>query len=756
MAEIRTVELNVETNALSVEQQFEKLRQEIAATEEQIQELNGTVGVNNTEFEQAQQKLKELKASYDTLSASATDTNATFQQTYGELQPLTTRMGEAEDRLYELALAGQTATQEYKDLLATVQQYRSTQMQVDMQVDAASVPIAQKLTSVVGGVAGGFAAAEGAIAMFGVESKDMQETMVKLNAAVALTSGIASVHAAIPAFKAMGAAAKASAAGVAVLGAVTSAYSAIVGGATGAMKVFKIALISTGVGALVVGLGMVIANFEKIISVFTPVINGFKMFSDWIGITNFKQKEADAIALRAANNRIAEIKKEKEMREKLRDMKQRSYDAEDKAMDRQIKLLKAQGKDTTDLERQRLKASIRYQTSLQNETYALWVQNREKNRLILSELKAIAIREQKWGEYNEKFNEFLNSQNELARENAAANQARLDAVNDLAVFEAETLRARNEAQTQSVQTTQTTEKQKYDLEKENRDKRIALMADGYEKEKAIIEARSKDAKDDLEKRNKEGIIKGSQFAEAQKLIQQTLDKDLAELDRKYNKEKALTWEEKNKKEIQQRQIEFDAEMEAAAKRIELREAEAAKKKEIEEEEKKTAEETAKAKVQIALDSLQLISNITELFGRQNEKAARRAFQVDKAAKLASATIAGIEGTIEAYKTAQKSAITTVFPAYPYIQAGLAGAFAAVNIAKISQSKFGGSTSTTSPSGGGAAAGGASMTAQFNTIGTSGINQLATLQQQPVQAYVVSGEVTSAQALDRNRVQNATL
>ena len=75
------------------------------------------------------------------------------------------------------------------------------------------------------------------------------------------------------------------------------------------------------------------------------------------------------------------------MREKLRDMKQRSYDAEDKAMDRQIKLLKAQGKDTTDLERQRLKATIRYQANLQNETYALWVQNREKNRLILSELK---------------------------------------------------------------------------------------------------------------------------------------------------------------------------------------------------------------------------------------------------------------------------------------------------------------------------------------------------------------------------------
>jgi len=42
------------------------------------------------------------------------------------------------------------------------------------------------------------------------------------------------------------------------------------------------------------------------------------------------------------------------------------------------------------------------------------------------------------------------------------------------------------------------------------------------------------------------------------------------------------------------------------------------------------------------------------------------------------------------------------------------------------------------------------------VGNSGINQLAQIQQQPTQAYVVSGAVTSAQSLDRNRVQNATI
>jgi hypothetical protein len=156
---------------------------------------------------------------------------------------------------------------------------------------------------------------------------------------------------------------------------------------------------------------------------------------------------------------------------------------------------------------------------------------------------------------------------------------------------------------------------------------------------------------------------------------------------------------------------------------------------------------------MAKDGLQLVSNVTELFGRKNEKNAKIAFQVDKAAKVASAGIAGVEGTINAYKTAQGSPYTAIFPGYPIVQAGLAAAFAATNIAKIAQAKFGGSTSQSAGGGGGGAA---AMAPQFNTVGNNGINQLAQLQQQPTQAYVVSGQVTSQQALDRNRQQNSSL
>ena len=40
---------------------------------------------------------------------------------------------------------------------------------------------------------GGFAAAQGAIALFGGESKELEETLVKVNGALALLNGVQSV-----------------------------------------------------------------------------------------------------------------------------------------------------------------------------------------------------------------------------------------------------------------------------------------------------------------------------------------------------------------------------------------------------------------------------------------------------------------------------------------------------------------------------------------------------------------------------------
>lgn len=169
-------------------------------------------------------------------------------------------------------------------------------------------------------------------------------------------------------------------------------------------------------------------------------------------------------------------------------------------------------------------------------------------------------------------------------------------------------------------------------------------------------------------------------------------------------------------------------------------------------EKELDELVLKAKLQQGKRALGLIAEV-----------AGNGSAIGKAAAVANATISGIEGVQNAFTTAQKSPITPLNPSYPFIQAGLAGAFSAVQIAKILQTKTpntgrgGGSI----PSGGGRGAVSASPSPpDFNVVGASPTNQLAeTIGQQqdkPVKAFVVSTEISSQQELDRNTENNAQI
>ena len=149
------------------------------------------------------------------------------------------------------------------------------------------------------------------------------------------------------------------------------------------------------------------------------------------------------------------------------------------------------------------------------------------------------------------------------------------------------------------------------------------------------------------------------------------------------------------------------------------------------------------------DAKNTFNQIAELAGKDSK--------VGKAMAIASATISGVEGVQNAYSTAQKSPITAFFPAYPIVQAGLAGAVAIKNIAAIKSTKAGGG-------GGGASSPSVSAPAaqapSFNVVGSSGSNQLAEAiggqSQKPIKAFVVSSDVTTAQSLDRNIVSGASL
>jgi hypothetical protein len=155
------------------------------------------------------------------------------------------------------------------------------------------------LTASLSGVAGGFAAYQGALGLVGIESKDLERQLLKVQSAMAISQGLQSVGESIDSFKQLGAVIKNTSVAQKVLSATTAAYTFVTGAATTGLKLFRAALIGTGIGAIVVGLGLLIANFDKVKNAVLNVIPGLKSVGDFFGsivnaVTDFVGATSDA------------------------------------------------------------------------------------------------------------------------------------------------------------------------------------------------------------------------------------------------------------------------------------------------------------------------------------------------------------------------------------------------------------------------------------------------------------------------------
>jgi hypothetical protein len=125
-------------------------------------------------------------------------------------------------------------------------------------------------------------------------------------------------------------------------------------------------------------------------------------------------------------------------------------------------------------------------------------------------------------------------------------------------------------------------------------------------------------------------------------------------------------------------------------------------------------EVNNAKIQMLSDTLGTLSSLTELFGKKDEANAKKAFQVNKAISIADAIIKTYLGANAIFATAAANPKSVLFPAQPFIAAGLAIAGGFANVAKISATQFGGGGSA---SGGGGDSGFGSG-ASLPTVDTS--------------------------------------
>ena len=170
----------------------------------------------------------------------------------------------------------------------------------------------------------------------------------------------------------------------------------------------------------------------------------------------------------------------------------------------------------------------------------------------------------------------------------------------------------------------------------------------------------------------------------------------------------------------------------------------------------TAQYVADAKESIQANSLMAMSNLIQAFANQNEKNAEKAFNLQKGLAIVETLI---NTSVAIMKVAKETTDFTPPQAIRVANMVAMGVAGAAQVAAISSQKFNPSGasggSVPSPSGGASTA--PSQAPSFNVVGQSGFNQIAGAlgQQPPTQAFVVAGDVTTAQQLQNNTIQQAT-
>jgi len=631
--------------------------------------------------QEVEKHIEDLVEAGEQLKKKMIDVNSTFEEAHKGLKPLSTRLGEAEDRLYELALAGKQTTHEYQELLQAAANYRKVQIQTDLVVDTAARTIAEKLVLSLEGAASGFAIVQGAMGLFGDESEEVQRAMLRVQSAMALAQGIQGVRTALPLFKSFG-------------GVIKNAV-------VGAFTTLRGAIISTGIGALVVALGM--------------AADAMGLFGDETeDAAEANQKLADSISKNTSEieRRIGRTLKQLELQRKeaeaygateseLFEMRMKAIDEEERLRTVQYETNKKRiaqlQKNKSDEVKSEIENLLKQNSalfdSLHNRIQGENDYDLQRREL---ELEYQAFKNKQTDEEIKKADELKQQRIEKAKETRKAlEEQERQRILNIQQLEQEFLAEIEEA-----------ESEYYDSLLSEQEQEVRFVEDKYFRLKNLAE----------------------QYGVDSTTLEEARLKMISDIEDKYRKEKEEKDAEAKVKSDEERQKDLDRQL--------------------------AVEE---AKRQLTYETFNVINSIITEFAGKSEEQQRKAFELQKAVSIAQTIIDTYKGAQAIFASAAANPSTILFPAQPFITAGLAVASGLANVKRIANTQF----NSTASSGGGASANTPNFSApttqpsqvNFNTVGASGVSQLANLQ--PVKAYVVSGDVTTQQALDRNRIQNAT-
>jgi hypothetical protein len=444
------------------------------------------------------------------------------------------------------------------------------------------------------GIAGGFAAAQGAMALFGSENDEIQKSLLKVQSAVAVLNGLQAVHNTINKSSAL--ITEAQSIKLKVLTFLQARYTAAVGLSTGAMKAMRIVGMTLGIGVIVAAVGLLIANFDKVKAVVMGVVDRFKGLSGttknilsvmfpFIGVIRLVYAGLEKLG--------AFTESAADKYEKLEKANQK----QGKQMQREIDLMEAQGASARELYLAKHKMlMLEYETmEAKRKLIGLTTEEKEAQKDLANSINILNAEETK-------------RQNDDAKKRQDdANKANEEAA-----------KKRKEAQDKKKQAQDKADEE----EKRKREEIDKLIADEEEvkrlRGKSQMELELMDLQKALEK--KQELI-GNDF-EAQKLLTENYEKDVAALNEKYRLE-----EEERKKELKAKKDEQDlADKEAERVRIQ----------ELADFDLQTKQNLEDAKLGIANQSAQFLQQIA---GKQ-KGIALAALAIEKGAAIADVIIQG--------------------------------------------------------------------------------------------------------------------
>ena len=232
-------------------------------------------------------KLKEFDASIGNYQRNVGNYASGFKNARQELAALKTQMDNMQEGTAEYNAAFQRAAEITHSLSERQEMLRYSAADLGTQLS--------NITGIASGLMGGFNALQGVLALTGSKSEELQETMVKLQAGIAIVQGLQGLEGMTK--KAQGLVegltnmifktsetTAAVAAETTAVGANTTAQEANVvatNAATVATNGFKKALVATGIGAIIVLIGSLIAHWED--------------FKDMVGLSNEKLEQFQGI-----------------------------------------------------------------------------------------------------------------------------------------------------------------------------------------------------------------------------------------------------------------------------------------------------------------------------------------------------------------------------------------------------------------------------------------------------------------------------